>query len=179
MIYDIKKTDDTAAPVGRNKRISAEIVGRFLGRGAVWVRECIECQRILDGAFGAEVLRQLRRMKSSPLGIKSLLKTLHELQRTIGQGPGPAARSAALVPSAPAHALQQRARVGPSNGRHFAGPATKAAATIRARSQAASSTTQADAGAVKSRSNVAYREQTHQSSEYEFEEEQDYSEDDY
>ncbi|KAI0682915.1 hypothetical protein C8T65DRAFT_702950 [Cerioporus squamosus] len=155
MNYDTKKTDDTAAPAGQKKRISAEVVRRFLGRGTVWVLECIECQRIIDGPMGPTLLRALKRIKPAPLGIKSLLKMLHELQRDAQNTAAPAA-----PPAHPAH--HAKAPSGNTHRSAGAGPASKAAANFSLRVPA----------------HGGYRKAAHDSSEYEVEE-GDYEEDEY
>ncbi|KAI0712633.1 hypothetical protein C8Q76DRAFT_797468 [Earliella scabrosa] len=57
--------------------ITAEIVGRYLGRRSGWVRECVECHVILtaheDDAHLAEVLEEL---KYTPVTVHTLLRSL-------------------------------------------------------------------------------------------------------
>ncbi|TFK80354.1 hypothetical protein K466DRAFT_605413 [Polyporus arcularius HHB13444] len=80
LIKNIGKTDNLAPAPGRNKRISLELVGRFLNRGPVWVRNCIDCQAILENVHGERILKKIKGMRSPPLGVKSFLKLLQHLQ---------------------------------------------------------------------------------------------------
>ncbi|RDX40035.1 hypothetical protein OH76DRAFT_1490635, partial [Lentinus brumalis] len=57
MIKNIGKTDNRAAPPGRNKN-------------------CVDCQAILENVHGERILRKIKGMRSPPLGVKRLLEHL-------------------------------------------------------------------------------------------------------
>lgn len=74
---DLGRTDQYAAPAGRDKIITNEVVGRFLGRSADWVKLCSEVQRIFENPHTRQETVEVRRgMKESSLGLKQLYDRL-------------------------------------------------------------------------------------------------------
>lgn len=74
---DLDRTDNTADPAGRGKLVTNEIVGKFLGRSADWVKSCADVQRLLDNKKTREKVQEvLDNIQETPMGINKLLTEL-------------------------------------------------------------------------------------------------------
>ncbi|KAH9853345.1 hypothetical protein C2E23DRAFT_859290 [Lenzites betulinus] len=79
-LTELGRTDDTADPAGRDKIVTNEALGRFLGRSADWVKMCADVQKLMVNERMKERVRAVTRgLKETSLGLSQLYERLKSL----------------------------------------------------------------------------------------------------